>query len=321
MDYIGGLGADTNRLERTRTPSETAGGGLLASDPRQTPVRSSFPPSVGVVDSLHRSYGKFTGGQDLSEARPAQMSSGVTLKIPFNRFGTGFNLRYHGGDEFPMSATSASPSAEEQSYLQPGKEPSIPINKAGDIEYILRKNVRAVSTLDWLLSTLKEVTSLPNQDPSVLEALWYQIRKTLGFVTEMSSGSLMSMLIARREAFLKCCDPLKVPKRTHTWAALRPPFQSLSPNLLGDTSDILRTEAKEDREMQIMSSLSANRAGPPRYTRSSRPAPATAPAPSTPAPAAARKSQAPTSTNPSTRGGRSFRDRGRSSRRGYKARH
>ena len=158
------------------------------------------------------------------------MSSGVTLKIPFNQFGTGFNLRYHGGDEFPMSATSASPSAEEQSYLQPGKEPSIPINKAGDIEYILRKNVRAVSTLDWLLSTLKEVTSLPNQDPSVLEALWYQIRKTLGFVTEMSSGSLMSMLIARREAFLKCCDPLKVPKRTHTWAALRPPFQSLSPN-------------------------------------------------------------------------------------------
>ena len=47
-----------------------------------------------------------------------------------------------------MAANSSSPTPEESSYLQPEKEPTIPINKAADVEYILRKNVRAVSTPD-----------------------------------------------------------------------------------------------------------------------------------------------------------------------------
>ena len=302
-------------------PAKTSGRGLLATDVK-TPVRHSFPPSDGVVASLQNSYEKFTAGHDLSQVRPNQMSSGITTKVPFNRFGAGFNLKYHGGDEFPMAANSASPTPEESSYLQPGKEPSIPINKAADVEYILRKNVRAVSTLDWLLNTLKEVTNLPNQDPSVLEALWYQIRKTLGFVTDMSSGALMSLLILRREAFVRSCDPMKVPKRTHTWAALRPPFQASAPSMLGDTADILRSEAKEDREMALISSLTASRASTSRNYRPARPVAASTTTTAATAPVAAsqpKKSSTPTSYSQPARG-RSFQNRGRSSRRGHQTR-
>jgi hypothetical protein len=208
---------------------------------------------------LKKSFERFTGGRDLRDTLPNQLPGDVTTKVPFSKFGAGFNVRFHGGDEFPLAVKSAQPSPDELAYLRPGHEPSISVNRAADIEFMLRKNVRVLSSLDWLLNTMKEVTSLPNQDPSVVEALWFQIRKTLAFSTDFSSGALVSLLVLRREAFLKGCDTMKVPRRTHTWATLRPPFVADSPSLLADTASVLRKEAKEDREVALMSSLTAQR--------------------------------------------------------------
>ena len=184
------------------------------------------------------------------------MPSDVTLKIPVTKFGPSFRARYHGGDDFPVNIRSNQPTDEESSFLRPGTEPTVPIRKMGDFEHLLRKNTRVLSSLDWLLTTLKEVSSLPHQDASVVDALWALVQRTLGYVTDFSSCALCSTMLARREAFLKACDSTKVPRRTHTWATLRPLFPPSSA-LLGDAASTLRNAAREDREMHLISSLSA----------------------------------------------------------------
>ena len=123
----------------------------------------------------------------------------------------------------------------------------------------MRRSLRSMSSLDWLLNTLREVSRLPHQDETVLEALWTNIQKTLGFCTDFTTGAFMSTLVARREAFLKSCDTMKVPRRVHTWAALRPPFSTGRPSLLGDTGDVFRSASREERELAIVSSLSTDR--------------------------------------------------------------
>jgi hypothetical protein len=302
--------------------------GLLARDVTETPARTSFPPSTGVVSSLQKSYERFTGGRDLTDFKPNQLPGNVTTKVPFNKFGVGFSKKFHGGEDFPLQVKAAHPSPEEMSYLKPGPEPAIPVHKAADVEFILRKNVRVLSSLDWLLNTLKEVYSLPNQDASVIDALWYHIRKTLSFSTDFSSGALTSLLLLRREAFLRCCEHVKVPKRTHTWATLRPTFDNFSNSLLGDTADILRKEAKEDREVALMSSLASQRnQGQSRSShnynnRSRGPSASNSSNVNTSAASSTRTSQpsAPASVNPPARSSRNFRRGNKGSFRGHQTR-
>ena len=275
-------------------PTPASGTGLM-DRPAAAPARNTFPPSSGVTKALEAAFDRFSGGHCLKDVLPGQLPSDVTLKPPLGRFGHGFHHKFHGGDEFPIPIRSLVPSAEEASFLRPGAEPAVPIKKVADVEYLLRKNVRVLSTLDWLLQALKEVSSLPHQDAAVMEALWDQIRRILSYSTEFTAGALMSTIVFRREAFLRGCDTAKVPRRTHTWAALRPPFSSMTA-LLGDASNALRSSAREDREMELMSSLSSSRRSapprdPPRTAgQSSRPAarssqppppPARAPRPST----------------------------------------
>jgi hypothetical protein len=241
-----------------------SGGGLLPSEPFTRPSAVSFPASDGVVNSLTRAFDRFTLGHNMDEVSLDQMPGDVTTKPPVAKFAYGFNVKFHGGSDFPLSAKSATPNAEEMSYLRPGIEPAVPIGKVGDIEVLLRRSVRCISSLDWLLSTLKEVLSLPQHDQTVVDSLWNNITKILGYSTDMLSGAVISSVILRREAFLRSCDTLKVPRRTHAWATLRPILGSSS--LLGDASEVLRQAAKEDREAAFMSSVSASSRAP-RQTR------------------------------------------------------
>ena len=123
----------------------------------------------------------------------------------------------------------------------------------------MRRSIRTLSTLDWLLNTLREVSRLPHQDETVFEALWNNVQKTLGFCTDFTTGAFLSTLIARREAFVRACDSLRVPRRVHTWASLRPAFSTGRPSLLGETGDVFRTAAREERELAIVNSLSSSR--------------------------------------------------------------
>jgi len=219
-----------------------------------------FPPSSGVVQAIHKAFSRFSGGLDLEAIPPSQMPGDVTTKVPVSKFGQGFQPKFHGGEEFPIPIKSLTPTPDESSFLRRGEEPSVPCRKVADLEFLLRKNVRVLSSLDWLLTTLKEVSALPHQDPAVLEALWTHVRKCLAFSTDFSAGALISSVILRREGFLRSCDTAKVPKRTHTWATLRPPFARTSTALLGDATAVLRTTAREDRELELMSTLSARQA-------------------------------------------------------------
>ena len=236
--------------------SPKAGGGLLPSEPPSQPSALSFPPSQGVINSLTRAFEKFTLGRSMEDVSVEQMPGEVSTKPPVGKFAGGFNVKFHGGSDFPLSAKSAAPNAEEQSYLKPGADPAVPISKVADVEVLLRRMVRCMSSLDWLLSTLKEIHSLPQQDQTVLDSLWSSITKVLGFSTDMLSGAVTSTVIMRREAFLRACDSLKAPRRTHTWAILRPIFHS--PSLLNDAAEVLRQVSKEEREAAFMHSVSTN---------------------------------------------------------------
>ena len=269
-------------------PPPTSSTGLL-DRPTAPPSRTSFPPSSGVTKALESAFEQFTGGHRLDDVPPGQLPSEVLVRPPVGRFGKGFKPEYHGGDAFPIPVKSLAPSADETSFLRPNADPSVPIKKVGDVEYLLRKNVRVLSTLDWLLQALREVSSLPHQDAAVMDALWTHIRKTLSYSTEFSAGALMSTIVLRREAFLRGCDTTKVPRRTHTWATLRPPFSS-STALLGDASTSLRTSAREDKEMALMTSLSSRK--PPASRDSHRPqGPAAAASRSTARPAQQSRQQ------------------------------
>lgn len=234
--------------------SPKSGGGLLPLEPRSQPSALSFPPSEGVINSLTRAFERFSMGRNMEEVTIDQMPGDISTKPPVSKFAAGFNVRFHGGSDFPLSAKSAAPNAEEQSYLRPGADPAVPIGKVADVEVLLRRMVRCMSSLDWLLSTLKEIHSLPQQDPTVLDSLWSSITQVFGYSTDMLSGAVTSTVIMRREAFLRACDTLKAPKRTHTWATLRPLFRSTS--LLNDASEVLRHTSKEDREAAFMRSVS-----------------------------------------------------------------
>ena len=239
-------------------PAESASGtGLLAKGASKDKPRLSFPPSSGVVQSLQQAFDRFSGGHELNEVPPSQMPGDVTTKIPVGKFGQGFKHKFHGGEDFPMSVKSLTPTPDELSFLGGKDEPAVPVKQVADLEFLMRKNVRVLSSLDWLLNTLQEVYNLPNHDPAVLEALWGHIRRCLQYSTDFSSGALISSIIMRRESFVRACDPAKVPKRTHAWATLRPPFSSNSTALLGDAAATLRSSAREDREMSLMSSLAA----------------------------------------------------------------
>ena len=255
------LGLQLSGQRRSPSPDpEDVSEGLLASVPTQSQARFSFPPSRGVVESLKKAHELFSAGAD-KECRPEALPSEATTIVKPAKFGKTFNLRFHGGNFFPLSILNAKPSAEELSYLKPRAEPAVPVARVGEIEAVLRKNVRALSTLDWLLNTVREVSKLPHQDETVMEALWMNIHKTLGFCTDFASGAMISTLVARREAFLKSCDPLKVPKKIHTWAAVRSPFSTGRPSLLGDTGDVLRSASREEREWAIVHSLSNRQQG------------------------------------------------------------
>ena len=252
------LGLTLSGQEPLPDPAPSTGTGLLAKS-TSTPSQLTFPPSTGVLDALHGAFDHFAAGHDLSEVQPSQLPGDVTTKVPYSKFGSGFRTKFHGGDDFPLTVKSLNPSPEEKSFLRPNAEPSVPIGKCADIEFLLRKNIRTLSSMDWLLRTLQEVTALPHQDGAVLDSLWSQIRRTLAFSTDFTAGALVSSIVLRREAFLKACDPLKVPRRTHTWANLRPPFHAASTAMLGDAASVLRSSAREDREMNLMSSLSSRR--------------------------------------------------------------
>jgi hypothetical protein len=291
------------------TPHKT-GAGLMAPE-QESADHLSFPPSEGVVAALRRAFGQFTHGHDLEDVRPDSMPGDVTTRIPSAKFAKTFNAQYHGGAAFPMAVKSLQPSAEEKAYLRPGADPAVPIAKVGELEYLMRKNVRSLSSLDWLLRTLKEVYSLPNQDASVIEALWGQVTRTLTYSTDFASGTLMSAIVMRREAFLRGCDSLKVPRRTHTWAALRPPFGSAS--LLGDTAEVLRKASRDDRDDLLVSSLSRQNC------QTSRPLP---PPPATQTvvrpPARPSRPAGPPAPTSAPKGSQSGRSRG--SRRGAQSR-
>ena len=246
---------------RQRSPSPEASGadGLLASRPGTSRSKPTFPPSKGVLDSLQKAFQKFTGPEDIQGCRPENLPSEATSQVSGNKFVRSFNPRFHGANTFPLSLQSSKPSAEETSYLRKQADPAVPIARVADVELLLRKNIRVMSTLDWLLNTLKEVSRLPHQDGHVLDALWMNIHKTLAFATDFTSSAFMCALISRREAFLRACDPMKVPRRTHTWAALRSPMTTSRPSLLGDTGDAFRVASREDRELAIVNSLSSNR--------------------------------------------------------------
>ena len=104
------------------------------------------------------------------------------------------------------------------------------------------------------LDALKEVSSLPHQDATVMDALWDQIHSTLSCSTDFSASALMSTIDFPREAFLGSCHSAKVYRHTHRWTALRPPLSSSIP-LLGDASIALRSSTREDWEMALTSSL------------------------------------------------------------------
>jgi len=218
------------------------------------------------MQSLKKPFDLFTGEKNMGSCAPGDLPSEASTQVPAHKFVKGFNPRFHGGASFPFSIFSAKPSAEELSNLRSGAEPAVPIAKVGDVEILLRKAVRTLSSLDWLLATLKETTNMPNWDKDVLDALWANIQRTLSFTTDFTTGAVVTALVARREAFLKSCDSLKVPRRVHTWAALRPILSSGRPSLLGDTADGFRIASKEDREMAIVSSLSSNRGSSSRYS-------------------------------------------------------
>ena len=243
---------------RSPSPDNQGAAGLLASAPPAAKARFTFPPSKGVLDSLDKAYGRFTAEAD-QDCRPESLPSEATTQVSANKVSRNFNIRFHGANIFPLSALSAKPSPEENSYLRPRAEPAVPIGKLNDAEALMRRSLRSMSSLDWLLNTLREVSRLPHQDETVLEALWTNIQKTLGFCTDFTTGAFMSTLVARREAFLKSCDTMKVPRRVHTWAALRPPFSTGRPSLLGDTGDVFRSASREERELAIVSSLSTDR--------------------------------------------------------------
>ena len=252
------LGLQLSGQRRSPSPDPASHSeGLLAA---ATPSRDKcfFPPSKGVMDSIHKAYSLFTADAE-EDCRPESLPSEASTQVNANKFAKTFNVKFHGKTSFPLSAQSARPSSEEQSYLRSRAEPAVPIARLTEPETLLRRSIRAISTLDWLLNTLKEVSRLPHQDETVLDALWYNVQKTLGFCTDFTTGAFLSTLVARREAFVKACDTLKVPRRVHTWAALRPPFSSGRPSLLGDTGDVFRAAAREERELAIVNSLSSGR--------------------------------------------------------------
>ena len=305
-------------------PTPVSGTGLLAASTSVSSARITFPPSSGVVDSLDRAFKLFSGNRSMEAmetVQPGGMPSDVTLKIPVTKLGASFRAKYHGGDDFPVAMKSNQPTEEESSFLRSGAEPSVSIRKLGDIEHLLRKNTRVLSSLDWLLTTLKEVSSLPHQDASVVDALWAQVQRTLGYATDFSSGALCSTMLSRREAFLRSCDAAKVPRRTHTWATLRPLFPSSSA-LLGDAAATLRSAAREDREMQLISSLSAasrrtggsrgsgrqtSSSAAPRYTSQRRPQQPRRSSESAPHSSTGNSSAAPRGRRQPFRGGRGKR--------------
>ena len=252
------LGLCLSGRERSPSPDYSNADGLLAS---QQPVRSrhTFPPSKGVMDSLHKSFKKYTGEDDVQDCRPESLPSEATSHLAASKFVRAFNPRFHGGNSFPLHLQAPKPSTEESSYLRNKVEPAVPISKVGDVEQLLRRAMRTINTLDWLLATLREVSRLPHQDQHVLDALWGNVQRTLAFSTDFTSAAFLTSLIARREAFLKSCDPMKVPRRTHTWAALRSPFSAVRQSLLGDTGDVFRLASREERELAIVNSLSSNR--------------------------------------------------------------
>lgn len=232
--------------------------GLLASSVTHR-QRTSFPPSKGIIEAMAKAFDRFSVGAEEKDCRPESLPAEASTHVPVSKVARSFNQRFHGGSTFPLATMSAKPSAEENNYLRPKAEPSVSITKLGDVETLLRKLLRTFSTLDWLLSTLREVSRLPHQDQQVLDALWANISKTLGFSSEFSSSATMALLVARRDAFLKACDPMKVPRRTHTWAALRSPFTPSRPSLLGDVGEVFRLAARDDREVAIVSSLSSSK--------------------------------------------------------------
>ena len=252
------LGLCLSGRQRSPSPEARNAEGLIASNPKPR-SKHTFPPSKGILDSLQKSFEKYTGGQDLQDCRPEGLPSEATTHVPASKFVKAFNMRFHGGNTFPLSLMSSKPSSEESSFLRSRAEPAVPINKVGDVEVLLRKSIRTMSSLDWLLATLREVSRLPHQDGHVVEALWDNIQKTLAFTTDFTTAAFTATLISRREAFLKACDPMKVPRRTHTWAALRPLMTSTRPSLLGDVGDAFRQASREEREMAIVNSLSSNR--------------------------------------------------------------
>jgi hypothetical protein len=153
--------------------------GLLASTGAAPKSRTSFPPSKGVVESLQKAFEKFSAGGDSADSRPETLPSEATTQVQSSKFAKNFNLRFHGGSSFPLAALSAKPSPEELSYLRPRAEPSVSITKLSEVEVLLRKAVRTLSTLDWLLNTLKEVSQLPHLDELLVDSLWANVQKTL----------------------------------------------------------------------------------------------------------------------------------------------
>ena len=87
-----------------------------------------------------------------------------------------------------LTVKSLNPTPEEKSFLCPNAEPAVPIAKCADIEFLLRKNIRTLSSLDWLLRTLQEVNALPHQDGADLDSLRSHIRSTLAYFRLQGRG-------------------------------------------------------------------------------------------------------------------------------------
>lgn len=216
----------------------------------------AFPLSHHVEDAIKKAFCVLAGNDAFDFSLPLREFGVTSRDTPLRALSASFDPVFHVDESAGFSAFSAKPSPEETALLRDPRRATHSSLALSQIESLSKRSLLSLSTLNWLLGSLQN--SDPEQHAQYIPTLWWFITRVLMSSMELSASTFALSLQARRLMFLNACDHLRVPDHLKPWLALRSPFaRDPRPPLLGGSLEECRVAARENREVTLLSSLTA----------------------------------------------------------------
>ena len=216
----------------------------------------AFPLSHHVEDAIKKAFCTLAGNDAFDFSLPLREFDVTSKDTSLRSLSTSFDPVFHVDENASFSAFSSKPSPEESALLRDSRRASHSSTALSQIESLSKRSLLSLSTLNWLLGSLQKAD--PVQHAEYIPTLWWFITRVLMSSMELSASVFGLSLQSRRLMFLNACDPLRVPDHLKPWLALRSPFaRDPRPPLLGGSLEECRTAARENREVTLLSSLTA----------------------------------------------------------------